>query len=420
MKELKKNIIDKNVNVIFIYSAFSAFFISLAHVYVIVKPELLLNAPITGGLIVWVHLHTLGAITPLFLGIGFYNLTNRYNIQVKKTQILHQMLTLYIPLPFFLFLVINREGSIWLTLSAFVIFTSFAYYIFMYANALRKVEKGNRDFEFYTDAVSLYFLFQAVLFGFALAANLSFHFFRRDITHSIKLHSHSGILGFWLLQYLNMIYRVVKIGKKYNSSEFKSQNKFLKYAVVTLSVGIFLWTSVHDRFSWFFYVFYASVALTIFFLFLYFIGNKKNKSEENNTNISYRQIFNVQILMFFFMAFTLASVLIFSNSSNFIYSNHISLIYIYTVFYCIFIYVLIQFLAIKINENFKPSVNFYKKLKSAYVIYITFVIFFIMSIIFENILYMRLNQLFMLLDVWFISYIFYFEKNNVLVKSRGV
>jgi hypothetical protein len=414
MTALKNNEVEKKyIKIVFIYAAISAVYICVAHAYTILNPELLLAGPVTGGLIVWVHLHTLGAITPLFMGIGFYNLYNRYHVQIKPSQILHHFLMLYIPLPFFLILVFHREGGLSLIFCAFLVFSSAVYYIYTFVKALRQVKKENRTFEFWTDAVSLYFLFQAVLFGFALAANLSFHFFRRDITHSIKLHSHSSIVGFWLLQFLNMVYR----GMPNNHKNAKSAGRytFLKYAVISSGTGIFLWTSVHDRFSWFFYVFYFSVGFTLVFLTLHLFKNKNTVTTNAKQAASRWTLFNIIVVLFLFTSFVLAGFMIYSGFEDFIFYKHLPFIYMYTIFYGVFVFIQMPFLASVVNTG----TGFAARLKWAHGVYIILALLFVSSVIFENVLRMRLLQLVMLMDFIYIGYLFYgeCEYSNRLIKS---
>lgn len=402
-----------SLNVVFLYAAAAAVFISAAHLYSILNPQWLLAEPVTGGLIVWTHLHTLGAITPLFMGLGFYNLRIRYNAQIRNSQILHHFLMLYISLPFFLFFVYPREGSPWLTIFAFLVFSSAAYYIYIYAKVLKNVKKENRKFEFWTDAVSLYFLFQAVLFGFALAANLSYGFFRRDILSSIKLHSHSGIAGYWMLQYINMIYRSMSYSQgRMNKSEeggksADTRNKYLKYAVISLGVGVFVWTSVHDRFAWAFYTFYFSVASAVVFLLLHWIQNKSTFK-----NISFGAQYYTGNLVFISVSVVIAGIMIFSNSENLVYQNHLPFIYMYTIFYGIFVFApIFGFLNIGEYSKLLPF-NSPQKALWAHRIYLALAVSFAVSVMFENLWLMRFLQLLMLFDFLYICF-FVFQSRKL-------
>jgi len=400
----------KPMNVLFLYFTLGGLFIAAVHVYAIAFPQLLLSAPISGGLITWTHFHTLGVITPVFMGIGFYNLRSRYNAHVKASQVLHHALMLYLPLPFFLYFVFDRQGSLGLTLSAMLVFLSAVYYIYIYAMILRKTTRDRRGFEFWTDAVSLYFLFQAVLFGFVLAANLSYHFFRRDITHSIKLHSHSAIAGFWLLQFFNMIFRESRPTSMPGAIK-GGPSRYLKYSVFFSGFGLFLWTSVHDRFTWFLYVFYFSIGLAIFFLLLYLMNYStltKKKSTEKFRSLSY----DYNSVIFLSIAFIFAGYMIFSGAQNTIYRYHLPFIYMYTIFYGVFVFVLIRFLARKMVDHGYFSDGGLSRLNWAFLVYVGLGVLFVISIIYENMVAMRLLQFLLLIDFFYIFYFFYSEVRN--------
>jgi hypothetical protein len=297
--------------------------LGLTQIYFIFNAGVLFHLPLTGGVIVWTHLHTMGVITPFFMGAGWYYLNEHYKMEVSKTHIWVQFVLLYGSLLPFLYFVSDRAGSPGLTVSAFFLFVSGLYYILVHGIKLFKYArqaKENRNVEFWIDAVSLYFLLQALMFGFVLALNLSYGFLRRDEILSLRLHSHSGITGFWLLQFILLFYRL--------SGKNEAGSKWIKLSAGSISLGLFLWTSVHDRVEAVFYLYVILAGLSLVFLFMHLL-----KSVQKNFMI--REIYR-DSLIFAFAGFVIAVLMVFKNDTGFLYERHILLIYAWLIFYGVF------------------------------------------------------------------------------------
>jgi len=399
---LKKKIFNNDpLRIIILYFATAYFFVVAAHIYIIWNPELILAGPVTGGLIAWIHIHTMGVITPLFMAIGYYNLQRNYNSGIKVYHVLLQYILLFLSLTVFLFHIYFRQGSMALSISAGMLFSSGAYYIFIYASVLRRLKKEKRNFEFWIDVVSLYFFFQAILFGFVLALNLSYHFLRTSELHSLKLHSHSGIAGFWFLQFINMICRNSMLETVLHNV------RYLKYSAACMSLGLFLWTSVHDHFPVVLYFFYFLAGLSLLFLFSYL---KKSDSKKIFSLVLLR--LNLVLML---LAYGLAGIMIFSGSEGFIYGNHVPFIYAYIIFYGIFISAPIPFLKKLYAERERYTPVEFQNMERGYFLYIIFSVALVLSILWENIVYLQVFVAILLLIVGFIYYKVIKKCKNLIV-----
>ncbi len=255
------------VSVLALYQNVSIFFLGLTFVYGFWMADQLFGAPLTGPLVALTHMFTLGVILPQFMGYGYYYLVFGYGAKkVSLGGIAGQIILYAASLLVFLWKIHALAGGPELSISAMVLFFSIFLYLRIVSKAFFTLPKKTwKSLELWIDIVSFFYLFQASSFGAMIATNFQTSWFTTEIIHSIRIHSQSGLAGFFLLQYLNIFWRQSNGAKKNQSAQSKV---FSAAALVSIATGLFLWTAVHDKKILYFYFYYAGVLFGATFITL--------------------------------------------------------------------------------------------------------------------------------------------------------
>ncbi|MES0491909.1 MAG: hypothetical protein ABUK01_18080 [Leptospirales bacterium] len=222
-----------------------------------------------GPLITWAHIFTLGILFPFYAGLSIYRITSLNNIELKISFIWKIHYALYIlALPVYLFLIFGREGGRALTVVGLFLFVSLSIYAIFYLTLLKKVKKADRKRSmFWVDILSLFFLFQTACFGALLVTNLEFGWFYSEIAHSVRVHAHSGMIGFF--------YLVIMMGLDWKSGLSDGSRKWFKISAWAAIIFVFVWTSVHDKKPIVFAIAWACYTLTLIPVVYILLKNRK-------------------------------------------------------------------------------------------------------------------------------------------------
>lgn len=385
--------VKRKNNILGIYSIASFTYLVLAHLLVIFKPTILLAEPISSELIFWVHLHTIGVISQGIIGAGLQRVLSVHEQRLPRWQIFSQFSLMNISLLLFLAAFYLDKAGWYLNIVAGFLFLSLLFYVYINGVALWRQPKERRGFVFWIEALSLFFLLQAIAFGVLLASNLSFHFFKRNILHSLKLHAHSGVVGFWFLQYFILIYEGFMRNKSFKKNVAAWRLKLIRYPGIVMGLGLFLWTSVHDRFSPMEYIFGFLALSSLLLLFVYLIGNKKFMEEEFKLHL--------MSLGSLFMACFVAGIMLVFPYEDFVYTHHLPWVYIFLIFYGCFIFFPLVVIFSEIRDEDKKGKVLVARLLSWLLrlrtLYFFFAVIFCSAAAFEKIQVMRLLMSLMLI-----------------------
>jgi len=193
----------------------------------------------------WTHMFTLGILFPLYAGFALYKTGFYFAKLIDRTLFFIHFILHQISLPFFLYALFSTNYFLLLYFSASGVFLSVFIWIIIFYRATRKKKEIAGKLPRWISMTSLFFLFQAIMFGLLLVANMEGNWFRSSIVHSIKLHSHSAISGFFLILWAQLVHA--------NSSGIQAarNEKIVKYFYYGLYFFLFfsliLWTAVHDQ-----------------------------------------------------------------------------------------------------------------------------------------------------------------------------
>lgn len=241
--------------VVALYHTSALLFLGAALLYALAMAPSLTGAPLTGPLVTLTHIFTLGVILPQFMGFGYEALAGRYNAKKVSNQgIAVQFIIYHLALLPFLYFSHSLSGGPLMSISGVALFLSIVLYIRIVSKAFFTIERSWwKKGELWIDVVSLFYLFQTSSFGAMIATNLQTNWFETEIIRSIRLHSQSGMAGFFLLQFFILFWR------RTPTQGGRLQKLLIPAAVAFVAIGLFLWTAVHDKNPFFFHNYYGGV-----------------------------------------------------------------------------------------------------------------------------------------------------------------
>jgi len=359
----------------------------------------------------WTHMFTLGILFPLYAGFGLYKTGFYFAILMDRALFFIHYILYQVSLPFFLYALFTTNHFFLLYFSASGIFLSIFIWIVIFYRASRKKKEISGKLPRWIQMASLFFLFQAIMFGLLLVANMEGNWFRSSIVHSVKLHSHSAISGFFLILWAQLV--------QDNSSGIQAarNEKTVKYSYFVLYFFLFfslvLWTAVHDQNPMIFQLVFAAnvifmIGVSAWEAILTFY--KKIKFIEN-------------VLLFIQIIFISAYIfnMIYLNPPDDSGLTNYLLGYGFLVFYgLLYLTAMLKLPSLIGREETKMSQT--KKIFFQIVIYFL-VLFLILSL---NLKFMKIVQwILVLVIIWQIFYLYYLARNKFYsltgkeMKERG-
>jgi len=270
----KGSVKTENIALLFINTSIA--FVLLSLFYNVANKGIFIGSILSGPLVAWTHLHTIGGLLTFCIGLYYYDLWRWYQIEtVQVRSVMGQYYLYVVSLSFLIFYLYRLQGGWLLTVWGALLLISvlwFTVQAMVRTRAIRREKGLKRGFIWWLDLVAWFFLFQVVFFGFLLVTQLHHPWFRSDILHSLRLHSHSGLAGYLLLQYFKYWYRKVAAWKERSKEE--NRPVYLYLAVLLLVSGLILWTSVHDKQPILFRGFYLTTVASLIVFILYLLHNR--------------------------------------------------------------------------------------------------------------------------------------------------
>ena len=316
----KKLSLDK---VTYLYLFFAMVFLVASHVYGVLSAEELIAETLSGPVVSWVHFLTLGFLLPVVFALAVQKLRTLYGQEPEFGWgwKIH-FISYYAALPFYLYFIYSKTETFWLFISGITLFVSSVMFVILYWRKLGQIPKEGRDkFHFRMDIIIGFFILQTTMFGALLVSNLHFGWFFSENIHSIRIHSHSGILAVFIpmiLLYLDV----------YDSGK-TIYNKMLRLSAGGFVFFVFLWTAVHDKNPVVFQaVFYGTIVCALLSV-LYVFGRALRLDKHNKLLLA--------PFLFLLVSVLLAAELIIAGDRPYTIEKNMALQYGFATLYGVFV-----------------------------------------------------------------------------------